>query len=249
MKMRLKKISSVAVAVAILASVMVFVQCSEQKDSNEMQSFRALVAGAELETPEIKAKRAAVHQRGIERINKMVSEGKMDQARADFSLKRMANMQSFMDNNPEWTKYLFAGKKFEGKKDGKKDGKKFEGKKDGKKFEGKKCGDKKFEGKKRDGVKKDGAKIERPKKSGAELKASWEKKHQERVDRINQKASEGKMEKAHADFLLKFMANDKAFKDANPEWTEHGFMGKGFRGGNRGEGKGERRGEKAKKAK
>ena len=239
--MKFQKISCVAIAIAVLASGMVFIQCSDQAAGNDRQSLRAQFAKAERETPELKAKRAEFYQRGIERINKKVGEGKMDQARAAFALKRMANVHAFMDNNPEWTKYLFADKK---------NGKKGEGKK----IEGKKKDGKKFEGKKRDGEKKDRAKIDRPKKDSAELKANWEKNYQLRIDRINQKAAEGKIEKARADFLLKWMANDKAFKDANPEWAEYGSKGRGFQGfGGKGEGKGrgegKGKGERAKKAK
>ena len=230
--MRIQKITSTAIMAVVLASSMVFIQCSDQEVSNEMQAMRAQFVKAERETPEMKAKRAEFYQRGIERINARVGEGKMDQAHANFALKQMANVNAFMDNNPEWTKYFPADRKIEGKRDGKFEGKKdgkFEGKKDGKKFEGKKDG--KFEGKK----------FDHPKMDSAEMKANWEKKYQAGVERINQKAAEGAIEKAHADFLLKWMANDKAFKDANPEWTEYGFM-KGF-------GKGFGHGERAKQAK
>jgi outer membrane murein-binding lipoprotein Lpp len=84
-------------------------------------------------------------------------------------------------------------------------------KKDGKKFEGK-------------------AKIDRPKPTSAEMKANWEKFYNMRIEKINEMVSNGKMDKAQADFTLKWMESDKAFKDANPDWAEYGFFGRCFHG-------------------
>ena len=223
--MRVQKITGAAIAAVVLVSGMVFIQCSDgAAESTEFRAVRTQFAQAEKETPEMQAKRAEFYQRGIERVKRMASEGKMEQARADFALKSMASTKDFLDANPEWTKYFFAGKNFDGGKDGKC---------------GDTKGDKKFEGKKFDGKK-----FEAPKMDSAELKANWEAMYQRHVDRISQKAGEGKMEQDRADFLLKWMAHDKAFKDANPEWSEFGsFMGRGFGGFGKGFGGGGKKAE------
>jgi len=228
--MRIQKITSLAIAVAV--SSLAFVQCGDGTTAEGRQArAHKKFERVDRETPEMKAKRAEFSERGIAKINQAVQEGKLEQTKADFILKRIAHDNAFKDANPEWTKYFFA--KFDGKN---KDGKKLDGKKpDGKKFEGKK-------GEKREGkVKSDRA--ERPKLSAAELKANYETKYQARIDRISQKVSEGKIDAAHADFILKQMASDKAFKDANPDWAEYGFFGKPHHGKHGGKG-----GERAKKA-
>jgi len=207
------RILSAIIAAVVLASAFVFVQCSDGADTNrQMRGMHAMFAGAERETPEMQAKRAEFYKKGAERISQAVAAGKMDQAKAAYLTKWMENDKAFKDANPEWTKYLIPQKGFEGKNG---DGKKFDGKKDRKDWEAKK-----------EAFKKDRAdKADRPKPTSAEMKANHEKFYQVRVERINQNVADGKIDKAHADFILKWMANDKAFKDANPEWAEYGFFG------------------------
>jgi hypothetical protein len=215
--MKAQRILSLVIAIVVLGSTLVFVQCSD--GTTEQQNRQMKFVKVDRETPEMQAKRAEFYKRGEERINKAVAEGKIEQVKASFLLKAMANDKAFKDANPEWTKYFF-GKKHAGKKvEGKKDGKKFEGKKDGKKWEGKK-----------DGVKKDRAnKADRPKLTPAEKKAKYEKFYQKGIEKINQRVKDGKMDTDRAAFMLKWIANDKAFKDANPDWADYSF-GRKFHG-------------------
>ena len=223
--MKTQKIVGLWIAALVLVSGLVFVQCSDGTDVSRQQA-RMKFERVDRETPEMIAKRAEFYQKGLERLNKAVAEGKMEQARADYLTKWMANDKAFKDANPEWTKYLFAGKKFGDKKDGKKDGKKFDA-----------------ERVKKDGVKKEArAKADCPKMDPTEIKANWEKNYQARIDKFNAKVSEGKIDSARAAFMQKFMENDKAFKDANPEWAEYGFFGKMFNAKH-----GKKEGAKAKK--
>jgi hypothetical protein len=228
-KMKIQKITGLAVAAAVMATSMVFVQCGDGAVQNESRQARAKIERVDRETPEMQAKRAQFYQTRIGKINQAVQDGKLEQVRADLILKWMAHDNAFKDANPEWTKYLFAGKRFDGKCE---NGKKFEGKgKDGRKFEGVKgetIGQWKKEGK---------AGIERPKREG--VKGNPAEMYQGFVDMINQKVKSGTMEQAHADFMLKWMASNKAFMDANPAWAEAGLMGKGFHGKKNGD-KGER---------
>ncbi|MDR2735214.1 MAG: hypothetical protein LBC99_11400 [Spirochaetota bacterium] len=199
--------------IIVLILAFAFAQCSDGTDNanRQIRGMHAMFAGAEKETPEMQAKRAEFYTRGAERISKAVAAGKMDQAKANYLTKWMENDKAFKDANPEWTKYLL--QPLHGKKG------------DGKKFEGKK-GDKKDWEAKKEAFKKAGAeKVDRPKPTSAEIKAKHEGFYQKHVERINKSVADGKMEKAHADFILKWMANDKAFKDANPEWAEYGFFG------------------------
>jgi len=201
------RILSLGIAAAVLASGFVFAQCSDGTDTNrQARGMHAMFTGADRETPEMQAKRAEFYQAGAKRIADAVASGKMDQAKADYLTKWMENDKTFKDANPEWTKYLIPQKR---------DGKKFEGKKDKKDWEAKK-----------EAFKKDRAeKANRPKPTAAEIKVNYEKFYQARVEKINQSVADGKIEKARADFILKWMANDKAFKDANPEWADYGFFG------------------------
>ena len=59
----------------------------------------------ERETDEMKVIRHKAHDLRVDRIKLAVKNGKIDQARADFILKRMANQKAFKDANPEWTKF------------------------------------------------------------------------------------------------------------------------------------------------
>jgi hypothetical protein len=216
-------------AAIMVASIFIFAQCSDGKDSGS--SRQAKFVRVDRETPEMQAKRAEFYKRGEERIAQAVASGKMEQPRADYLLKWMASDKAFKDANPEWTKYFFAGK-----------GKNCEGKKDGKKFEGKKDG-KDWAAKREEWKKNNANKADRPKLSAAEKKAKFSENYQARLDKINQKASEGKIDKDRAAFMLKWMAHDKAFKDANPEWADYGFFGRKFHG------KDGAKGDRAKKAK
>ncbi|MDR2734406.1 MAG: hypothetical protein LBC99_07180 [Spirochaetota bacterium] len=57
----------------------------------------------------------------------------------------------------------------------------------------------------------------------AEMKEARTRDYQFQVDMINLMIKNGKMEKAHGDYILKRLAAEKAFKDANPEWVKYGF--------------------------
>jgi len=59
----------------------------------------------ERETDEMKVIRHKAYDLRVERLKLAVKDGKIDQARADFILKRMGNEKAFKDANPEWTKY------------------------------------------------------------------------------------------------------------------------------------------------
>ncbi len=59
----------------------------------------------ERETDEMKTLRHKAYDLRVDRIKLAVKDGKIDQARADFILKRMGNEKAFKDANPEWTKY------------------------------------------------------------------------------------------------------------------------------------------------
>ena len=64
---------------------------------------------------------------------------------------------------------------------------------------------------------------ERPERETAEMKEARAKEFQFRVEMLNLMAKNGKMEKAHADYLISRLRNEKAFKDANPEWVKYEF--------------------------
>jgi len=63
----------------------------------------------------------------------------------------------------------------------------------------------------------------RPERETPEMKEARVKAYQSRVDAIKLLVKEGKMEKERGEYLLKFLAVEKAFKDANPEWVKYGF--------------------------
>jgi len=64
---------------------------------------------------------------------------------------------------------------------------------------------------------------ERPERETAAMKEARAKDFQFRVEMLNLMVKNGKMEKAHADYLISRMRNEKAFKDANPEWVKYEF--------------------------
>jgi hypothetical protein len=66
--------------------------------------------------------------------------------------------------------------------------------------------------------------IERPERETAEMREKRARNHQFRVDMINLMVRNGKMEKAHGDYLINRLRNEKAFKDANPEWVKYDRM-------------------------
>jgi len=218
--MKIRKIASTALVAAVMAGSMVFVQCGDGTTTEGRQARpHPKFERVDRETPEMQAKRAEFSERGIAKLNQAVKEGKIEQARADLILKWMAHDNAFKDANPEWTKYFFAH---------------FNGRKNGQKCEGVQ-GEKKAAGAKAERPKKDRPEMkDRPKKERPAMKDRPEMKgdpaemYQKFVDGINKKVQEGKIEQDHADFILKWMASNKAFADANPEWKDIGF--KGFHG-------------------
>jgi len=64
-------------------------------------------------------------------------------------------------------------------------------------------------------------KIERPQSETPEMKAKRHKMHEFRVEMLNLMVKHGKIDKARAEFMIKKMNNEKAFKDANPEWVKY----------------------------
>ena len=76
-----------------------------------------------------------------------------------------------------------------------------------------------------DGPKDAGKKAQmqkRPESETPEMKAQRHKATEYRIEMLNLMVKYGKMEKARADFMIKKINNDKAFKDANPEWVKYG---------------------------
>jgi len=67
----------------------------------------------------------------------------------------------------------------------------------------------------------DRKRIERPQTETPEMKAQRHKRHEFRVEMLNLMVKHGKIEKARAEFMIKKMNNEKAFKDANPEWVKY----------------------------
>jgi len=66
-------------------------------------------------------------------------------------------------------------------------------------------------------------------KETPEMKTIRHKQADLRADMIRLAAKDGKMEQAKADFLLKKIASEQVFRDANPEWTKYDRFG--MRGG------------------
>ena len=62
----------------------------------------------------------------------------------------------------------------------------------------------------------------RPDSETPEMKMKRHKATEFRVEMINLMVKYGKIEKARGDFIIREIANEKAFKDANPEWVKYG---------------------------
>ena len=62
----------------------------------------------------------------------------------------------------------------------------------------------------------------RPDRETEAMKASRHKATEASIEKIGQSVKNGKMKQARADFLILWINNVRAFKDANPEWVKYG---------------------------
>jgi hypothetical protein len=101
-----KTVTGIALGIMalVLATSLAFALEGEGKGKST-RGWNKTAKVIERETPEMKVVRHKFYEARIEALKLAVKNGKVEQARADFMLKRMANQQAFKDANPEWTKY------------------------------------------------------------------------------------------------------------------------------------------------